>query len=122
MSKDCVNLGRSLLSLLVAVSMTVFPIAGATASGFKDSSLNEAAATSAMPADEMECCPQSPDPVRKHDDRACTASCGLMCSNIADLASAYIVFPSVTATVNLWTPTALSPQRPDSPPFRPPRT
>jgi hypothetical protein len=121
-SKDRTNLWRSLLSLLVGASIMVLPIAGATAIDFKGGSTDEAAATSVMPTDDMECCPQTREPVRKHDDRTCAAICLFMCSHIAELASADIVFPSANTTVKLWTTTALSPPRPDSPPFRPPRT
>jgi len=121
-SKSCKNnLGRSLLSLLVAASIAIFPIAGATAIGFEANGMHEAAA-SVMPTDDMECCPRASDPVRKHDDCGCMAACALICFSIVDLLSAEIAFPSPTGTLSPRFATASWRSLGDAPPFRPPRT
>jgi hypothetical protein len=116
------SLVRSFLSLLVAASIAVLPvIGGAAAAGFKAGSMNDMAAMVAMPANDMECCPQSGDPARKQDKHGCPDACAFMCFSVAGVLASNTSFPPFMATLNVGFATTLAPAHADSPPFRPPR-
>ena len=110
------NIGRTILALLIALSVAMLPAAGGA--GVK----SPAPAGMSVMEDMPDCCPHKADPCEKAmDDCAAMATCALKCFSFAATASSIIVFPSTLAS--MMTPFAANPfaSQTGSPPFRPPR-
>ena len=110
------NVGRTILALLIALAVALLPAAGGA--GVK----SPAPAGMSVMEDMPDCCPQKTDPCAKAmDDCAAMATCALKCFSFAGAASSIIVFPSTFASLAI--PLAANPfaSQPGSPPFRPPR-
>jgi hypothetical protein len=110
------NVGRTILALLIALSVAMLPAAGGA--GVK----SLAPAGMSVMEDMPDCCPQKADPCEKAmDDCAAMATCALKCFSFAGAASSIIVFPSTFASMTI--PFAANPfsSQTGSPPFRPPR-
>jgi hypothetical protein len=111
------NVGRTILALLVALSVAMLPAVGGAG----------VSAKSAEPADMStivetpDCCAHKANPCEKAmDDCGTMATCALKCFGFAG-ASSIIVFPSTFAKLPAsFTGDPFSSQA-GSPPFRPPR-
>jgi hypothetical protein len=111
------NAGRTILALLIALSVAMLPAAGAVGMSPK-SSMQTDTATMAGTSD---CCPHQANPCAKVDDCGTMATCALKCFSFAGVAPSIIVFPSSFAKMAAtFGRNPLSPQM-GSPPFRPPR-
>jgi hypothetical protein len=112
------NIGRTILALLIALSVAMLPAAGGAGVGTK---LPEPADMS-MAEDMHDCCPHKADPCDKAvDDCGTMATCALKCFSFAGASSSIIVFPSAFAKMTaLFAGNPYSSQT-GSPPFRPPR-
>ena len=111
------NIGRTILALLIALSVAVLPAAG-VAGGIPKST--DVADMSAM--EDMDCCPHKYNPCDKGmDDCSSMATCALKCFSFNGTSFSNLVFPSLLASLNppLWTNPFRS--QTNSPPFRPPR-
>ena len=111
------SIGRTIVALLVALSVVMLPAGADTGVSAKSPEAAGMSVTEDMP----DCCPHKANPCRKvMDDCAATATCALKCFSFVGT-SAVIVFPSAFATVTAsFTADPFSSQA-GSPPFRPPR-
>jgi hypothetical protein len=112
------SIGRTILALLVALSVAFLPAAGGAGVSAKSP---ESADMSAM-TDMHECCPPQDNPCDKAmDDCGTMAGCALKCSSFAATAFSIIAFPSAPAAMTAsFVGHSLSSQM-GNPPFRPPR-
>jgi len=109
--------GRTILALLVALSVALLP----AASGAGVSVKSPAPAGMSAMEDMPDCCPQKADPCEKAMDNCGTmATCALKCFSFVGTSS-IVVFPSTFASMTI--PSAANPlsSQTGSPPFRPPR-
>ena len=107
--------GRTILALLIALSVALLPAAGGAGVG------SPAPAGMSAMEDMPDCCPQKADPCEKAMDNCGTmATCALKCFSFVGTSS-IVVFPSTFASMAI--PLAANPfaSQPGSPPFRPPR-
>jgi hypothetical protein len=112
------NVGRTILALLIALSVAMLPAAGGAGANVRSPHPADMSAMEDMP----DCCPQKANPCEQAmDDCAAMATCALKCFSFAGAASSIIVFPSTFASMTI--PFAANPfaSQPGSPPFRPPR-
>jgi hypothetical protein len=111
-------IGRTILALLIALSVAFLPAAGVAGGSVKSP---ESADMSAM-EDMHDCCPPQANPCDKAMDCCGTmAGCALKCFSFAATASSIIVFPSISATMTASLVSHSFPSQMGSPPFRPPR-
>jgi hypothetical protein len=111
------GIGRTILALLVALSVAMLPAAG----GAGISSKSPEPADMSMTDDMSDCCPHKTNPCEKAmDDCATMATCALKCFSFAGTSS-MIVFPSTSARVTLSFAGNPFSSQTGSPPFRPPR-
>jgi hypothetical protein len=107
--------GRTILALLIALSVALLPAAGGA--GIK----SPAPAGMSVMEDMPDCCPHNANPCQKGmDDCAAMATCALKCFSFAGISS-IVVFP--LAFVRMTASFAANPfsSQTGSPPFRPPR-
>jgi hypothetical protein len=111
------SVGRTIVTLLIALSVAMLPAAGSAGVSVRSP---EEAGISLM-EDMPDCCPQKGNPCEKAmDDCGAMATCAFKCFSFADT-SAGIIFPSTFAKiVASFTANPFSSQA-CSPPFRPPR-
>jgi hypothetical protein len=111
------NIGRTILAVLIALSVAILPAAAAAAV----SSQSLAAAGMSM-TDDMDCCPHKTNPCEKAmDDCGAMATCALKCFSFAGTLSSALLFPLARAKMAVFFAcNSFSPQS-GSPPFRPPR-
>jgi hypothetical protein len=111
------SIGRTILALLVALSVALVPAAGGA--GVSASSPNPAD-MSAM-EDMHDCCPKANPCDKAMDDCGTMATCALKCFSFAATLSSTIAFPATFAKMTpLLGGNPFSSQM-GSPPFRPPR-
>ena len=111
------NVGRTILALLVAFSVAMLPAAG----GAGVSSKSPAPAGMAAMEDMSDCCPHKVSPCEKAmDDCGAMATCAHKCFSFLGT-SAVIVFPSAFAKVTASFAANPFSSQAGSPPFRPPR-
>jgi uncharacterized membrane protein len=109
--------GRTILALLIALSVALLPAAGGAGVSVKSPAPAGMSAMEDMP----DCCPQKADPCEKAMDNCGTmATCALKCFSFVGTSSV-VVFPSTFASMTI--PSAVNPlsSQTVSPPFRPPR-
>ena len=128
------RIGRTIIALLVALSVAMLPAAaaaGLTSSASEDMSTTDMSATD-MPSDmsatdmaamdmsamEGDCCP---NPCDKADDCRMMATCVLKCFTFAGIAWSTITFPSSFAGLAVPCGGGPLPSHTGTPPFRPPR-
>ncbi len=118
------NVGRTILAFLIALSVALLPAAGGAGMNAKSSEpagMSVILGISVM-EDMPDCCPHKANPCEKAmDDCAAMATCALKCFSFAVASSSIIVFPSPFASMMI--PLAANPfsSQTGSPPFRPPR-
>ena len=110
------SIGRTILALLIALSVAMMPAAGTTGVSSKSP-----APTDVSMMDEMhDCCPHKANPCAM-DDCGSMATCALKCFSFSGASSSTIIFPLTFA--KLATPFDGDPfsSQTGTPPFRPPR-
>jgi hypothetical protein len=110
------RIGRTILALLVALSVAMLPAAG----GAGVSPKSPEPADMSMTDDMSDCCPHKANPCEKAMDD-CMATCVLKCFNFAGTLSSIIVLPSVCAKMAAFFANNSFSSQTGSPPFRPPR-
>src|SRR5215831_166365 len=112
------KLGRTILILLIALSVAVLPTTGGAAAAGKSADMSN------MPSsmDDMDCCPHKKLPSEKAIDGCCSfmATCPMHCFGLAYTYS-LIVFPLVLGDLSLSLASNPLHSQTGSPPFRPPR-
>ena len=112
------NIGRTILALLVALSVALLPAAGVAGVSAKSPDSGDMSTMEDM----HDCCPPQANPCDKAMDGCSTmASCALKCFSFAATSSSVIVFPSILATMTASFVSRSFPSQMGSPPFRPPR-
>jgi hypothetical protein len=108
---------RTILALLIALSVAMLPAAGGAGVSSKSPEPAGMSVTEGMP----DCCPPKADPCEKAmDDCAAMATCALKCFGFAGTSS-IIVFPSPFASMMIPLAANSFSSQTGSPPFRPPR-
>jgi hypothetical protein len=115
--RPAMNVGRTILALLIALSVAMLPAAGGPGAAAKSADM---AGMAAM--DDMDCCPHKTNPCDKAlGDCSSMATCALKCFSFSATSPSFVVFPSFVSILNpLFGANALHSQK-GSPPFRPPR-
>ena len=112
------GIGRTILALLVALSVAMLPAAGGAGVSVK----SPEPADMSMMEDMTDCCPHKANPCEKAmDDCAAMATCVLKCFSFAGTLSSIIVFPSAGAKMAAFFANNPFSSQTGSPPFRPPR-
>jgi hypothetical protein len=111
------RIGRTILALLITLSVAVLPAAG----GAGMSSKSPAQADMSAMEDMSDCCPHKASPCDKADGCGTMATCALKCFSFAGASSSIIVFPSSFAKVVAAVAGNPLSSQTGSPPFRPPR-
>jgi hypothetical protein len=132
------RIGRTILALLIALSVAMLPAAagaGSRSSASADMSGSDMSATD-MPSSDMsatdmaamdmsamegDCCPHKANPCDKANDCATMAACALKCFSFAGAAWSVITFPASFANLAIPFGDGPPPSQTGSPPFRPPR-
>jgi len=111
------RIGRTILALLIALSVAMLPAAAGARPSVKPTDLT---AMSAM--EDMDCCPHKANPCDKGmDDCASMAACALKCFSFATPSFSSIVFSSASAKMPASIASNPFASQTGSPPFRPPR-
>jgi hypothetical protein len=111
------SIGRTILALLIALSVAILPAAGGAGLSFKSS----AQADMSMTEDMLDCCPHKANPCDKGDDCGTMATCALKCFSFVGTLSSIIIFPSTFAKVTASSAVNPFSSQTGTPPFRPPR-
>ncbi len=121
------SIGRTILALVLALSVAVLPAGGAVGMSSESpaptdlSAMEDMTGMSAM-EDMQGCCPHKVDPCDKSAGDCCSmATCALKCFSFAGTGSATIVFPSTFAKMAAAVAANPFSSQTGSPPFRPPR-
>jgi len=116
------NVGRTILVFLIAISVATLPVAAATNIAAKSTDIAETAAITDMTEmaamEDMDCCPHK---AKTCDDCSSMATCPLMSFGLFAASASNIIFPSVVASVNPLSGANAFHSQKGSPPFRPPR-
>lgn len=120
------QLARTILSLLVALSVAMLPIAGATALPATSMDMTSMSAAQAMSEDmaaEMpDCCPHDSKASDKStNDCGCVATCVVTSFGLSAPLSSVFHFPPILATLAPSPASQPFHSETGSPPFRPPR-
>jgi hypothetical protein len=121
------SIGRTILALLIAVSVAMLPATAGARLAVKslDMSGKSAMATSAtdMSAmEDMDCCPHKANPCDKAmGDCGSMAACAFKCFSFAETLFSNIVFPSTSAKMRASIASNPFSSQTGRPPFRPPR-
>jgi hypothetical protein len=118
------RIGRTILALLIALSVAMLPAAASAGAGSKSPGSVEM--SSDMSAPDMsamadDCCPHKANPCDEAGDCGTMATCVLKCFSFADASPSTIVFPSSLTTPAAPVVVDPLPSHTGSPPFRPPR-
>ena len=113
------RIGRTILALLIAVSVAMMPAAAGAGIGAKSPPAEISAAD--MPAVEGNCCPHKANPCDRADDCGTMATCALKCFSFAGTSLSTIVFPSKFAKIAVPFAGDSFLSQTGRPPFRPPR-
>ena len=111
------RIGRTILAVLIALSVAILPAVGAAV-------VTQSAAPAGMSMmDDMDCCPHKANPCEKAmEDCTAMATCALKCFSFAGTLSSAIVFPSTSTKMTAsFAANPLSSQT-GTAPFRPPRS
>jgi hypothetical protein len=117
------RVGRTILALLLALSVAVLPAAAGARVSPKSPETADMSATDMSGTDmsAMDCCPHKTNPCDQADDCATMAACALKCFSFAGTSWSTIVFPSSFAKLAAPFADKSFPSQTGSPPFRPPR-
>jgi hypothetical protein len=111
------SIGRTIVTLLIALSVAMLPAAGSAGVSVKSPEAAGISMTEGMP----DCCPHKANPCEKATDVcAAMAACALKCFSFLGT-SAVIVFPSAFAKMTASFAANPFSSQAGSPPFRPPR-
>jgi hypothetical protein len=112
------SIGRTILALLIALSVAMLPAVAGAGISVKSADMNVMSAMEDMP----DCCPHKANPCDRAMD-GCTsmAACALKCFSFAGTSFSNIVFPSSSAKMPASIATNPFSSQTGSPPFRPPR-
>jgi hypothetical protein len=118
------SIGRTILALLVALSVAMLPAAAGAGVSSKSPDRAGMSMTEdmSMPEDMHDCCPPMANPCGHAMDGCGTmANCALKCFSFAGTSSSIIVFPSIFA--KMIAPLERNPfsSQTGTAPFRPPR-
>src|SRR3979490_662571 len=109
------NLGRTILALLIALSVAMLPAAGGTGVGLKSADMTD------MSAMGHDCCPPNSDPCDKAmGDCSSMAACALKCFSFSAALFSTVVFRSILPSVAPQFESHLFRSQIGSPPFGPP--
>jgi hypothetical protein len=118
------SIGRTILSLLIALSVAMLPAAAGARVSVTSADMTEMSAMEDMP----DCCPRVADTCDKTNtcgtvmgDCASMATCALKCFGFAGTPFSNIVFPSISAKMPASIAVNPFSSQTGSPPFRPPR-
>ena len=111
------SFARTILALLIALSVAWLPTAGAAAFKFKSHEMTEMSASEPMD----DCCPSAADPCKGMPDCASMAACMVNCLSYAGGMSSPLVYPVTLAAPMPLFESGILHSRATSPPFRPPR-
>ena len=111
------SIGRTVLALLVALSVAMLPAAAGAGVSVK----SPAKADMSAMEDMHDCCPKANPCDKAMDDCGTMATCALKCFSFAGTSSSIITFPASFAKMTA--PFAANPfsSQTGTPPFRPPR-
>ena len=118
------SLGRTILALVVAISVAMLPVAGSAATPAKSLNMSGMSVSDEMSsADDMsDCCPHQSNPCDKSmADCGYMAVCALKCFGFSAGFSSPFVFPLRSSTVAPSLASNSYRSHPGIPPFRPPR-
>ena len=122
------TLVRTILALLIAMSVAILPAAGAAPFKLKSQDATEMSASEPMYDEPMhdepmhDCCPPAANPCdRAMDDCGTMATCALKCFSYSTGASSPLSFPLTLASVMPLFESSDFHSQTGSPPFRPPR-
>jgi hypothetical protein len=121
------QLARTILSLLIALSVAMLPIAGAaalpaTSMDMPSMSASQATSTSEDMAEMPDCCPHDSKALDKStNDCGCAASCVVTSFGLSAPLSSVFHFPPILATLAPSPASQPFHSETGSPPFRPPR-
>jgi hypothetical protein len=111
------GIGRTILAVLIALSVAILPAAGSAGMSAK----SPEPADMSMMEDMTDCCPHKANPCEKAMDCGAMATCVLKCFSFVGTLSSTIVFPSACATMATFFANNSFSSQTSSPPFRPPR-
>ena len=107
------NLGRTILALLIALSVAMLP---AAAGGLISNDMTD------MSAMGDDCCPPKANPCDKAmGDCSSMAACALKCFSFSGSSYSIVAFPSIPASLSPPFESNSFRSQTSSPPFRPPR-
>ena len=110
------NLGRTILALLIALSVAMLPAAAGAGVGLKSADMTD------MSAMGDDCCPPNADPCDKAmGDCSSMAACALKCFSFSGSLYSIVAFPSIPASLSPPFESNSFRSQTSSPPFRPPR-
>ena len=110
-------IARTILALLIALSVASLPAAGAAAFKLKPHDMAEMSAS-----EPMDCCPPAANPCDKAmGDCASMAACMVNCLSYAGGMSSPLVYPVTLAALMPLFESGVLHSHTSSPPFRPPR-
>ena len=116
------NIGRTILALLIALSVAVLPAGARFNTPAKSSDMAETADTADMTEmaamEDMDCCPHKAKPC---DACPSMTTCPLTCVGFVAASSSNIIFPSLVASLSPLSAANAFHSQKGSPPFRPPR-
>ena len=111
------GVGRTILALLIALSVASLPTASAAVFKLKPQAVTEMSAS-----EPMDCCPPAADPCDKAmTDCGSMAACMVNCLSYSGGMSSPLVYPVALAALMPLFESADLPSHTGSPPFRPPR-
>jgi hypothetical protein len=112
------SIGRTILALLIALSVAMLPAAGGAGVSSKSPEPTDMSVMEDMP----DCCPHKANPCDKAiGDCGMMATCALKCFSFAGPPFSVIVFPSIFAKMTASFAGNPFISQAASPPFRPPR-
>ena len=111
------SIGRTILALLIALSVALLPAAAGAGVSVK----SPAQADMSAMEDMHDCCPKANPCDKAMDDCGTMATCALKCFSFAATSSSNIVFPAIFAKLTLSFAANPFSSQMGSPPFRPPR-
>jgi len=114
------QIGRTILVLLIALSVAVLPTTGGITAAAAAKSADMSSMSSSM--DDMDCCPHKSSSSEKAIDGCCwsMATCPMNCFGFAGTSS-LIIFPSLLGDLPFSLASNPLHSQTGSPPFRPPR-
>jgi hypothetical protein len=117
------NIGRTTLAVLVAISVAILPVAGSSSMTAKSSEMHGIPAAQDMSSsDNMSPCPHhAKDCDKSKCDTDCMATCALSFFGLAGMGSVAVAFPPLFTSMVPPLASDCHRSRPGNPPFRPPR-